>query len=219
MLNLTAYHRATTLIFSSWLPSVYEFPSPKELICSSCCWVGNRVSLDCQLWLVKYHRLSATISSFIVHVCDELSPSAVGEPARCAAIGCLHADLCRCAYGSDFCNCAEQLLLVLLQLADQLVALRSGAMTSAQFAAATTPDALAAALAKTQLPGRVAAPGALPAYLPNGAQFTFAQSYLFDHLDMYTSLWESAASDCKQTEANRARGFSPETVLNASVPT
>ncbi|BDA51604.1 hypothetical protein COCOBI_19-1600 [Coccomyxa sp. Obi] len=44
-------------------------------------------------------------------------------------------------------------------LADQLQALRSGAMTPAQFAAATTPDALAAALAKTQLPGRVAAPG------------------------------------------------------------
>ena len=39
------------------------------------------------------------------------------------------------------------------------MALRSGAMTAAQFAAATTPDALAAALAKTQLPGRVAAPG------------------------------------------------------------
>ncbi|CAL8465797.1 g5333 [Coccomyxa elongata] len=44
-------------------------------------------------------------------------------------------------------------------LADQLVALRLGAMMPAQFAAATTPDALAAALAKTQLPGQVAAPG------------------------------------------------------------
>ena len=54
---------------------------------------------------------------------------------------------------------------MLVQLADQLLALRSGAMTLADFASATSSDAMAAALAKTALPGRMVAPGQpQPAY-------------------------------------------------------
>ena len=46
-----------------------------------------------------------------------------------------------------------------VQLADQLLALRSGAMTLADFASATSSDAMAAALARTALPGRMVSPG------------------------------------------------------------
>lgn len=54
---------------------------------------------------------------------------------------------------------------MLVQLAGQLLALRSGAMTLADFASATSSDAMAAALAKTALPGRMVAPGQpQPAY-------------------------------------------------------
>ena len=53
----------------------------------------------------------------------------------------------------------------MVQLADQLLALRSGAMTLADFASATSSDAMAAALAKTALPGRIVSPGQpQPAY-------------------------------------------------------
>ena len=48
---------------------------------------------------------------------------------------------------------------MLVQLAGQLLALRSGAMTLADFASATSSDAMAAALAKTALPGRMVSPG------------------------------------------------------------
>ena len=46
-------------------------------------------------------------------------------------------------------------LFACFQLADQLTALRNGALTPAQFTEATTRDALAASLASTQLPGRI----------------------------------------------------------------
>ena len=48
---------------------------------------------------------------------------------------------------------------MLVQLADQLLALRSGAMTLADFATATSSDAMAAALTKAVLPGRMVSPG------------------------------------------------------------
>lgn len=48
---------------------------------------------------------------------------------------------------------------VWLQLADQLLALRSGKMTVQQFATATSADAMAAALGKTALPGKMVSPG------------------------------------------------------------
>ena len=48
-----------------------------------------------------------------------------------------------------------------VQLADQLLALRTGSMTPQQFAQATSSSAMAAALAKTQLPGKMVSPGML----------------------------------------------------------
>lgn len=58
------------------------------------------------------------------------------------------------------------------QLADQLLALRSGTLTPAQFATLTSPAAMAANLATTQLPGKLAAQGALLQPLPSHAETT-----------------------------------------------
>ena len=70
-----------------------------------------------------------------------------------------HCMACLCQAAS------ERVPLLSLQLADQLLALRTGSMTPQQFAQATSSNAMAAALAKTQLPGKMVSPG-MPTHLP-----------------------------------------------------
>ena len=66
---------------------------------------------------------------------------------------------CRCTESAHHLQSSHWRLLPCAQLAGQITDLRSGVMTPAQFAALTSPGALGASLASTQLPGKMAGPG------------------------------------------------------------